>query len=282
MSVAGQASASPTVTGAFLNNLRSIAGVQGVTLIHSTAERAGAHPGTRVFLAACDQLAHTPSFGRCPPGAEVAALSGNLDNLIGGNSNLTHRRWPAASISLQQLQHIPVDAIVVATNGSTSTTEMARTALEVAFPGSGPVTLAEIHSTNNRTVTELQQMTNVVILASLVIAGCSLAVSVTAGISDRKRPFSLLRLTGVSVDVLRKVVALEAAVPLLLIAVISTAMGFLAAGLFLRSQLSESLRVPGAEYFVIVAAGLVVSLAIIASTLPLIERITGPEVARNE
>ncbi len=120
------------------------------------------------------------------------------------------------------------------------------------------------------------------ILISLVIAGCSLAVSVTAGVNDRKRPFSLLRLTGVPLRALRRVVALEAAVPLVAIAVPSAAMGFLAAALFLRSQLGESLRPPGTDYYVIVAVGLVASLAIIAPTLPLIDRITGPEVARNE
>ena len=81
---------------------------------------------------------------------------------------------------------------------------------------------------------------------------------------------------------LRRVVALEAAVPLLLISVLSSGMGFLAAGLFLNSQLSESLRPPGPEYYVIVVAGLALALAIIGSTLPLIDRITGPEVARNE
>ena len=125
-------------------------------------------------------------------------------------------------------------------------------------------------------------MTNVVILVSLIIAGCSLAVSVTARVNDRKRPFSLLRLTGVPLGVLRGVVALEAAVPLLVISVLSAGMGFLTAGLFLNSQLGETLRPPGPEYYVIVVAGLVASLAIIGSTLPLIERITGPEVARNE
>jgi hypothetical protein len=34
--------------------------------------------------------------------------------------------------------------------------------------------------------------------------------------------------------------------------------------------------------YLVVAAGLVVSLAVIASTLPLLNRITGPEVARND
>jgi hypothetical protein len=36
------------------------------------------------------------------------------------------------------------------------------------------------------------------------------------------------------------------------------------------------------QYYLIVLAGLVASLGIIASTLPLLQRITGPEVARNE
>ena len=69
-----------------------------------------------------------------------------------------------------------------------------------------------------------------VILATLPIAGCSLAVSVVAGLAERRRPFSLLRLTGVPLSLLRRVA----------------------------------------------------SLAIIASTLPVLERITGPETARND
>jgi hypothetical protein len=59
-------------------------------------------------------------------------------------------------------------------------------------------------------------------------------------------------------------------------------MGFLAAQLFLRSQLDYTLRPPGIGYYLIVATGLVVSLGIIASTLPLLRRMTGPEVVRNE
>jgi hypothetical protein len=36
------------------------------------------------------------------------------------------------------------------------------------------------------------------------------------------------------------------------------------------------------KYYLVVLAGLLASLAVIASTLPLLNRITGPEVARNE
>jgi hypothetical protein len=105
---------------------------------------------------------------------------------------------------------------------------------------------------------------------------------VAAGIIDRKRPFALLRLTGTPLGVLRGVVALEAALPLLLVAAAAATTGLLAAHLFLRSQLSESLHPPGAGYYGAVAAGIVFALAIIAATLPLLERITGPETARNE
>jgi hypothetical protein len=38
----------------------------------------------------------------------------------------------------------------------------------------------------------------------------------------------------------------------------------------------------GVAYYVIVLAGLAVSLGVIAATFPLLNRITGPEVARNE
>jgi predicted lysophospholipase L1 biosynthesis ABC-type transport system permease subunit len=107
-------------------------------------------------------------------------------------------------------------------------------------------------------------------------------VSVAAGVTDRQRPFSLLRLTGAPLGVLRRVVALEGAAPLLITALVSTGLGFLAAGLFVSAQLGYSLRPPGAEYYLIVLAGLAASLGIIASTLPVLDRITGPETARNE
>lgn len=77
-------------------------------------------------------------------------------------------------------------------------------------------------------------------------------------------------------------VALESALPLLTVAPISTAAGFLAAQLFLESQLNYSLRPPGAGFSLIVLAGLAAALGIIASTLPLLKRVTGPEIARND
>jgi hypothetical protein len=105
---------------------------------------------------------------------------------------------------------------------------------------------------------------------------------VASGLTDRKRPFSLLRLTGAPLGMLRRVVALESAAPLVVIALLSAGTGFLASQLFLRSELSESLRPPGIAYYAIVLGGLAAALGVIAATFPLLDRITGPEVARNE
>jgi predicted lysophospholipase L1 biosynthesis ABC-type transport system permease subunit len=161
--------------------------------------------------------------------------------------------------------------------------ERSRTLLEGAFPGGRlPNTEGEFEADLTQTLVQFQQLANVVILTSLPIAGCSLAVSVAGGLSERKRPFSMLRLTGVRLGLLQRVIALESAVPLLVVALLATGMGFLAAQLFLRSQLDYTLRPPGAAYYLIVVAGLVASLGIIASTMPLLRRITGPETARNE
>jgi hypothetical protein len=77
-------------------------------------------------------------------------------------------------------------------------------------------------------------------------------------------------------------VALETAAPLIVIAVGSALVGLVASDLFLRSQLGLTLRPPSATYYFIVLGGLIGSLAIISSALPLLSRITRPEDARME
>ena len=176
-----------------------------------------------------------------------------------------------------------MQSLVVTAYGSPAAIERARTLLERAFPGlDAPETLADISAYQLQLSAQYRQLADVVILVSLFLAGCSLAVSVAAGLSERKRPFSLLRLSGVPLAMLRRVVVLESAVPLLAAAAVSIAAGFLAAALFVRAQLGYSLQAPGGAYYALVAIGIVASLGVIASTLPIIDQITGPETARNE
>jgi hypothetical protein len=78
------------------------------------------------------------------------------------------------------------------------------------------------------------------------------------------------------------VVTLESALPLFIVAVVSIVVGLLAAALYLRSQVGLGFSLPGFSYWATVIGGLVASMAIIAATFPILDRITGPEVARNE
>jgi hypothetical protein len=240
----------------------------------------GGAPGTRTLV---EQFAggYDAAAGRPVPSA-VRLSPSVLARIrsITGATGVTLHRAPGPGTGGP---HPLYNEIVVHTSGSPGAIERARTVLEIAAPYLGQAqTAAESHAASRAKITQYQHDADVLILASLPIAGCSLAVSVAAGLTERKRPFSLLRLTGVSLGTLRRVVALESAVPLVVVALISAGAGLLAAELFLQAQFSESLRSPGALYYLSVLAGLVLSLAVIAATLPLLKRITGPEAARNE
>ena len=84
-----------------------------------------------------------------------------------------------------------------------------------------------------------------VILVSLPIAGCTLAAGIAAGLADRKRPFSLLRLTGARLATLRRVVALEGAVPLLAVAAVAIGTGFAAAAMYASEAQHHPMVAPG-------------------------------------
>jgi hypothetical protein len=229
-------------------------------------------------LASCDEIARMPDADRCAPGAQTAWVWPDLTGPEGWNGV-----WPAAAVDLAALKTFRTMSIVTLTDGSTTALETARTTLQLAHPMLySPYSAVEFGEESRKVFEGWKRLANVVILASLAIAGCGLAVSVAGGLSDRKRPFSMLRLSGVSLGTLRRVVALESVTPLLIAAVVALGSGLLAAHLFLTAQMELSLTPPAISFYVIVIAGLAASLAVIASTMPLLRRITGPEVARNE
>jgi hypothetical protein len=59
-------------------------------------------------------------------------------------------------------------------------------------------------------------------------------------------------------------------------------MGLLATEIYAQAQIHHSLRMPGTGFYVIAAVGLAAALAVIVATFPMLKRITGLEMARNE
>ncbi|WP_327040643.1 ABC transporter permease [Micromonospora ureilytica] len=257
--------------------LRAITGVRSATAIR---ENPVVTDSGEVGVIACTDL--PSAYGRCADGASVIEVPMGLSRWRESASPATV--WPAASLTLDDLQRLPVGAMVVGTDGSAAAVERTRTVLEVAFPTfwTGPNVPGDFESDFANTMRGWEQLANVVIVASLALGGCSLAVSVIGGLTERRRPFSLLRLSGAPVRILRRVVALESAVPMLAVAAVAIGMGLLAAHLFLRAQMDYTLVAPEPRFYVIVVVGLAACLGVIASTLPLLERITGPETARSE
>ncbi|WP_030489736.1 ABC transporter permease [Micromonospora chokoriensis] len=267
----------PSVPDTLFADLHAISGVRSATAVRENPE---ATTSGEVGVIACADL--PTAYGRCAEGATVIEVPMGLSRWRESASPATV--WPAASLTLDELQRLPVVSVVVGTDGSTAAVERTRTVLEVAFPTFwvGPNVPGDFESDFANTLRGWEQLANVIIVASLALGGCSLAVSVIGGLTERRRPFSLLRLSGAPVRVLRRVVALESAVPMLAVAAVAIGMGLLAAHLFLRAQMDYTLVAPQPGFYVIVVVGLAACLGVIASTMPLLQRITGPETARSE
>jgi hypothetical protein len=269
-----------------VDDLSSTAGVRGVLVLRKNPEDPTGRflSGDYDGLTTCAELAKDPQLGSCTPGATTANVDVFFDPRFGSAAKVSAPVWPTTGIAGEKLATLPIAAVAADTDGSRGTLETVRTILDTAFPtvAFSPGTRDDWATDSTKTSVEFRRLAYVVSLASLPIAGCSLAVSVIGGLSERKRPFSLLRLTGVPLRMLRTVVAFESAVPLVLVAVVAIGLGLVAAQLFLKAQMDYTLRPPGLSYYAIVVIGLAASLAIIGSTLPLLRRITGPEVARND
>ena len=69
---------------------------------------------------------------------------------------------------------------------------------------------------------------------------------------------------------------------LLSVAAVAVGTGFGAAAMYATLEMHHPMVGPGAAYYLLTGGGILAALCIIAATFPLLARITGPEVARNE
>ncbi|GAA0718165.1 FtsX-like permease family protein [Dactylosporangium roseum] len=181
--------------------LAAIPGVRSVTIVHENPDRNPGEHGWQGVIT-CAELERLAVFGTCAPGAQVVSV---FPDLIGPRafSLESSIEWEAAPVAPADVDKQPIVSVVVDTT-SRSAFERARTVLIKAFPqGRFPASVGEWEANSAQLIMQFQQLANVIMLCSLPIAGCSLAVSVAGGLSDRKRPFSMLRLTGVQLRTLR-------------------------------------------------------------------------------
>jgi predicted lysophospholipase L1 biosynthesis ABC-type transport system permease subunit len=147
-----------------------------------------------------------------------------------------------------------------------------------------PETFGEVAQIRNNDDNNLERVVLAALGLTLLVAGCSLAVTVGGSLVERQRPFTLLRLSGTPTSALRSVVLLESMLPLLVASLVAAITGFAITVPAVKALVPRYAHAayPGPIYYLTMGAGLLVSLGVILVTLPLLGRITEPDNARFE
>lgn len=239
-------------------------------------------------IVTCAGLRQLAAVGQCAPGvAAVKVSAGNLlysDNPTYSTQAIASASSPAVSGSLAKYN---LEAVLVKVN-SASTLERVRTFLDThttqAQSAVPPKTFGEAVQIRVAYATIVQRLVYIAVVLTLIVAGCSLAVVVGGGMVERKRPFTLLRVTGTSLATLYRVVLLEAILPLVSAAVVAAGVAYGISVLTVDRMAPAGTPTPmlGHLYYLTLGAGLAASLLVIVVTLPVLGRITGPRNVRFE
>jgi FtsX-like permease family len=236
----------------------------------------------------CAGLRELRVLGQCAAGSRaVKANTASMifsDNPYFSTQPIVTASSPAASGTVGKLY---LQAVLIKVNGA-GTLERVRTFLVThtaqSASGTAPRTFGEAVQARQGVAATVQRLFDVAVVLTLVVAGCSLAVTVGGSLVERRRPFTLLRLTGTPARALYRVVLLEAIFPLGAATIVAGGTAYVISVLTVHKMAPAGtpLPVPGSAYYITMAAGLVASLLVILASLPLLRRITGPSNMRFE
>jgi len=241
----------------------------------------------------CADLRAIAALGQCPSG--VTAVQASDDLLFDQNPHYQAEPMVSAGDAAYtgDLATLPLQTVLVRVN-SDSTLERVRTYLAVHTApqvGGGvgssptpPLTFGETLQIRTARGALAARIIYAAVALTLIVAGCSLAVAVGGGLVDRKRPFTLMRVSGTPLDVLTRVVLLEAAVPLAAATLLAAAIAYGTSLLAFVRLAPGGTALPqlGSDYYAIMGAGLAIAFGIIGVTLPLLRRMTAPSAIRFE
>lgn len=250
--------------------------------------------GQYIGVVSCQVMRNLAVLGQCAPGLQaVQVMDDSLlfsDNPHNSTAAFVDASNPAYTGSLAAL---PLQAVLVRVNDA-ATLERVRTYLAVhappqVSPGPGvaatpPRTYGEAVAIRSGRAHVLQRLVYLAVALTILVAGCSLAVAIGGGLADRKRPFTLLRVGGTPVGTLYRVLLIEAAVPLAGATLIAAALAYGMSVLTVVRLAPAGMAIPvlGPVYYATMGIGLAIALIVIGVTLPLLNRMTGPDNARFE
>ncbi|WP_166791788.1 FtsX-like permease family protein [Cryobacterium frigoriphilum] len=252
------AATDPARTEAARARLAAISGVTQVTTIFTIDSGEG--PDANRLLISAD-AANDLNLGIVP---SAPVVSVNSDALSGAPAVFT----PAEATNVAELTP---RILLIGTNGSPAAIERARTALQVgAIAGTGWMPAGtRTDLADDRLQSMAASFANLAYLGigvATLIAGLSLAIATISAMIDRRRMLALLRLLGMNLAGLRRIITLEAAAPLLSVMAISIGLGFLVADLILVGLTNggRSVGWPDARYIGALLASALLALAAVA------------------
>ncbi len=277
---------SPQAGATLLRGLSAIGGATTYPMYSLTAPPGG-------DIVTCSAMRGLAVLGQCAPG--LAAVYADYENLLSDNPSDNAGPFVGASDPAYTgtLSSLRLNAVLVRAN-TPAVLERARTFLATHAPpnvpngpGSSPTpprTFGETLDIRLGRAATVEEIVYAAVALTLIVAGCSLAVAVGGGLVDRKRPFTLLRVSGTQVGVLFKVVLLEAAVPLVAATVVAAGIAYGTSLLaFVRlAPVGTAIPQLGHDYYALMGIGLVIACGIITVTLPLLRRMTTPGNVRFE
>ena len=176
---------------------------------------------------------------------------------------------------------LPISMVYILTDGTPAAENRVRTQAANLVPN------ALIHTQQDRIDTDafffdsLEQLQRLVWYFVLLVAACSLTVGMLAGVIERRRPFALLRASGLRLGELRQVVFLETAAAMLVTAAVGVGLGM--ATSYAVALFGDMVWTwPDAGVFAMVGIGVLAALILSTMALPLLDAATRYDAVRYE
>ncbi|MFC4114173.1 ABC transporter permease [Nonomuraea zeae] len=229
--------------------------------------------GYGIGVVSCAELSRVV-VASCPLPASVLVRGMGTNATIGVMSGEFTESVPGAD-------RLMVRAIYIPTDGTVAAEERVRTRAALLLPRAILNTQRDTVLQESRLQAELSTYAGLATWFVVLVAGCSLTAGVVAGLIERRRPFALLRASGVRLGELRRVVLLESALPMLLSVLMGAVLG--AGGSYVVTVVGGDVWAPPAPGFAAgLAAGVLVALAITMAALPLMNVSTRYDAVRFE
>ncbi|MEV4512818.1 FtsX-like permease family protein [Dactylosporangium sp. NPDC049525] len=244
---------------------------------------------SRQVVISCADLAKVTDLG-CPLPRYVEGPTGNEDYLA--LEDLFELPYPGASGADgifvadgfaepgPDAGQLAIQTLFIRTDGTVAAQERIRTVAAVAVPLSRSKTSQDLPRRNAAgSVTGLANVLPYAMVFVLLVAACSLTVSVINGVLERRRPFAVLRASGMRLGQLRGVVMLEIGLPLALSVLGGVGLAMLGTSVSIPSG---QWNWPDAGFFAGLGAATLAAFAVSLIALPFMDIATRHDTVRFE